>query len=40
LNLVGKSFKNAYEEEYAVRKIVESFYNMQVTQDYENNLGE
>lgn len=31
LNLVGKSFKNAYEEEYAVRKIVESFYNMQVS---------
>ena len=28
LNLLGKSLKNAYPEEYAVRKIVESLYNM------------
>lgn len=40
LNLVGKNIKNAYEEEYAVRKIVESFYNMQITQDYETPDGE
>jgi hypothetical protein len=34
LNLVGKSLKNAYEEEYAVRKVVESFYNMEIHQEF------
>lgn len=33
LNLVGKSFKNAYAEEYAVRKVVESFYNMEIREE-------
>ena len=28
LNMVGKQLKNDYMEEYAVRKVVESFYNM------------
>jgi hypothetical protein len=28
LNIYGKSIKNDYVEEYAVRKIVESFFNM------------
>lgn len=40
LNLVGKNIKNAYEEEYAVRKIVESFYNMQIIQDFHSPDGE
>lgn len=28
INILGKSIKNDYIEEYAVRKIVESFLNM------------
>lgn len=31
LNLYGKQIKNDYMEEYAVRKIIESFYNMEIT---------
>ena len=30
LNIYGKNIKNDYMEEYAVRKIVESFYNMEI----------
>ena len=31
LNLYGKQIKNDYMEEYAVRKVIESFYNMEIT---------
>jgi hypothetical protein len=30
LNVVGKNIKNSYPEEYAVRKVVESYFNMEV----------
>ena len=30
LNLVGKDIKNSYREEYSVRKIVESYFNMEL----------
>jgi hypothetical protein len=40
LNIYGKQIKNDYMEEYAVRKIIESFYNMEITHLDEDHLNE
>jgi hypothetical protein len=41
LNISGKNIKNDYIEEYAVRKIIESFYNMEITHlDDPNELSD
>ena len=33
MNLYGKGLKQAYQEEYGIRKIVESYFKMQMTDD-------
>jgi len=38
LNQLGKQLKNDYIEEYSVRKIVESFFNMEVVDEVK--IGE
>ena len=38
LNLWGKQLKNDYQEEYAVRKIVESFFCMEIENEGADSL--
>ena len=37
INIVGKTLKNDYYTEYLVRKVVESFFNMQYVEDYKTS---